>query len=139
METRDMLLAAAVMIILAAILFVSMQPGKEEGQGCAAGYSWCGPLQKCLPQGQECGAPLPPGAALNVMDESVCAEQGGRVADGSCPDGEFQLAEVQSAGAQKACCIEMPAPAPPQEGEPQGEAGPLPLPPGAGEENENRP
>jgi hypothetical protein len=138
METKSALIAAAI-IAIAAILFIAMQqPGPESGQGCAAGYSWCGALQKCIAQPQECGAPLPEGAELNFMGEGACEEQGGHVADGACPGGEFELAEVKGTGAPRSCCIEMPAPAPPQ-GEGGGVAAPLPLPQGTGEENEARP
>jgi hypothetical protein len=73
------------------------------------------------------------------MDESVCAPSGGHVVAGACPEGEFQLAEVKSQGGKKFCCIEMPVPAPPQDGGGEGTAKPLPLPPSTGQENEPRP
>lgn len=90
--------------------------GGADLHGClgSAGYTWCAVKGKCLRAWEEkCEIMLPAGATLNVMKESTCAENKGRVAVQAeegipCAEGEMPLAEVYSEdGVKKFCCRSM--------------------------------
>ena len=90
--------------------------GGADLHGClgSAGYTWCSVKGKCLRAWEEkCEVMLPAGATLNVMKESMCAENKGHVVvqaeDGiPCAEGEMPLAEVYSEdGVKKFCCRSM--------------------------------
>jgi len=114
--------------------------GGADEHGClgSAGYTWCALKSKCLRLWEEkCEVMLPAGAALNIMPESACTENKGRVVlqvneSIPCSEGEIPLAEIYSeTGEKKFCCrsIEPMAPQESAELPPEGPAPSSPAPP----------
>ena len=81
-----------------------------EAHGCSAsaGYSWCKDKGKCIETAKEKCEPVIKASTVLFMSAEVCANAGGTVAEGQCPSGLSQAAEVYNDGSAKKVCCTLP-------------------------------